>query len=38
MSGFGTVEQEAPRWMAAVVVLAVVVGVLFGIWTFAGLT
>ena len=38
MSQFGQPEDEAPRWLMAVVVIAAVVGVLVGIWIFGALT
>ena len=38
MSTFGQPEEETPRWMLVVVVVAAVVGVALGIWIFSGLT
>lgn len=38
MSTFGVPSHRPPRWMAAVVIAAVVAGVALGVWGFAALT
>jgi len=38
MSTFGVPIYRPPRWVAAVVIAAVVAGVAFGLWVFAALT
>jgi uncharacterized protein YneF (UPF0154 family) len=38
MSIFGTPSDQPTRWVALLVVVAVVVGVVLGIWVFAALT
>lgn len=38
MSVFDTSSAQPPRWIAALVVAAAVVGVLLGLWVFADLT
>ena len=38
MMGFGEPNQDWPRWMLAVVVVAAFVGVVVGIWVFGALT
>jgi hypothetical protein len=34
----GEPSDQAPRWIAFVVVAAAIVGVILGFWVFAGLT
>ncbi len=38
MSTFGAPTDKPPRWVAAVVAVAVAVGVILGVWVFAALT
>jgi hypothetical protein len=38
VSIFGEPPDQPPRWIAVVVVAAAFVGVILGLWVFAGLT
>lgn len=38
MSTFGEPSNRPPRWVAVLTVVAVVLGVVLGLWVFAALT
>lgn len=38
MSIFGAPPDQPPRWIAVVVVVAAIVGLIIGLWVFAALT